>query len=93
MTENDGKRKAAFGPSQRKEREWCFDRGTHSVRALRLRLEIILQSFEKAIKHHALKTHFHIPAMLIKLGTWSQQGTESIKWSLYVACVEPRQYY
>lgn len=79
MTEDGGKGKTAFGSSQRKEREWCFDRRTRSVRALRLGLEIILQPFEKAIKHHALKAHFQIPAMLIKLDVWSQQCTESIK--------------
>lgn len=49
------------------------------MRALRLVLEIILQPFEKAIKHHALKAHFQIPAMLIKLYVWSQQCTESLK--------------
>lgn len=49
------------------------------MRALRLGLEIILQPFEKAIKHHALKAHFQILAVLIKLGIWSQQCTERIK--------------
>jgi len=59
------------------------------VRSLRLGLEIIPQRFEKAIKHCALKAHFEIPAMLIKLGVWSQQCTESIRWSLYIAYIGP----
>lgn len=79
VTEDGGKGRPAFGSSQRKEKEWCFERGTSSVMALRLVLEIILQPFEKAIKHYALKAHFQIPAMLVKLCVWSQQCTESLK--------------
>lgn len=79
VTEDGGKGRTAFGSRQRKEKERCFERGTCSVRPLRLVLEIILQPFEKAIKHHALKAHFQIPAMLVKLCEWSQQCTASLK--------------
>lgn len=43
--EYGGKGKTAFESSQRKEREWCFDGRTHSVRALRLGLEIFFATF------------------------------------------------
>lgn len=54
---------------------------------------MFFQPFWKAIKYHALKIHFQVPAMLIKLCVWPQQCTESIKLSSRVGYLGPQMYY
>lgn len=54
---------------------------------------MFFQPFWKAIKYHALKVHFQIPAILIKLHVWPQQCTESIKLSSCVGYTGPQMHY
>lgn len=54
---------------------------------------MFFQPFWKAIKYHALKIHFQVPAMLIKLCVWPQQCTESIKLSSHVRYIGLQMHY